>query len=202
MMISRKSPSEPRAEPGSPTGSGLSPAGDGSVTSETPGNRLRLIDCGVGLLPADFAREVQTGLTSSPKHLSCRFFYDREGSALFEAICELPEYYLMRVERGILQERAVEIAGLFPEKIALVELGSGSASKTRILIEEFLRRQQDNRSLRYVPVDISRTMLEESSRALLNDYPSLEIVAIAGEYQDCFPHLFAEAEGAKLILWL
>ena len=121
---------------------------------------------------------------------------------MFEAICELPEYYLMRVEREILLAQAGEIAGLFPEEIALVELGSGSASKTRILIEEFLRRQPSSAALRYVPVDISRTMLEESSQALLRDYPALEITAIAGEYHDCFPRLFAEAAGAKLILWL
>ena len=190
-MISRKTPSEP-----------LPPAPLRQLAAEPPQNRFTLIDCGAGFQPADFAREVQTGLTSCSKRLSCRFFYDQEGSALFEAICELPEYYLMRVEREILEKRAGEIAGLFPEKIARVELGSGSASKTRILIEEFLRRQPGNQTLRYVPVDISRTMLEESSLALLRDYPPLEIVALAGEYHDCFPRLGAEAAGAKLVLWL
>ena len=161
--------------------------------------RFQLIDCETGYRRDDFAREVKAGLTARPKRLSCRFLYDREGSQLFEAICELPEYYLTRVERGILQERAGEIAETFPQKMTLVELGSGSAAKTRILIEELLRR---NGALRFVPVDISRTMLEESSQALLQDYPGLSITAIAGEYHDALSHLAAENGGPKLILWL
>src|SRR6266404_3743197 len=89
---------------------------------------------------AEFAREVENGLTCSPKRLPCRYFYDEEGSLLFEEICGLPEYYLTRTERQILCENADEIAQLFPEEIALVELGSGSAAKTRLLIEDFLSR--------------------------------------------------------------
>src|SRR6266498_2349216 len=86
------------------------------------------------------------------------------GSLLFEEICELPEYYLTRTERAILTERAAEIAALFPEETALVELGSGSAAKTRLLIEAFLERRA---RLCYMPVDISPTILEDSSRALM-----------------------------------
>ncbi len=160
--------------------------------------RLTFIDCETGPNGNEFARDVASGLTSHPKHLSSRFLYDREGSNLFEAICELPEYYLMRVERSILQERAAEIARLFREKVTLVELGSGSAAKTRILIDELIRRQG---TLRFVPVDISRSMLEESSLALLRDCPALEIVAVAGEYHDGLRQLSAE-NGSKLILWL
>src|SRR5260370_15046235 len=91
-------------------------------------------------LPAEkrrlqFARDVQAGLTASPKTLPCCYFYDRLGSRLFEAICELPEYYLTRAEIAILQARASEIAVLFSGFIDLIELGSGSALKTRLLIE-------------------------------------------------------------------
>jgi len=161
-------------------------------------NRFTLIDCNGGSND-DLAVEVRKGLTSSPKHLLCRFFYDQEGSQLFEAICELPEYYLMRAEREILQANAAEIAGLLPREIALVELGSGNAAKTRILIDELIGR---NPALRYVPIDISRTALEESSRALLRDYPRIEICAVAGEYQDGLRQLDRENFGAKLILWL
>jgi L-histidine N-alpha-methyltransferase len=148
---------------------------------------------------AEFAREVETGLTASPKRLPCRFFYDEQGSRLFEEICGLPEYYLTRTERQILCERADEIAGLFTQEIALVELGSGSAVKTRILIEAFLRRHS---SLRYLPIDISPSILEDSSRALLRRYPRLEIVAVAAEYAEGLTRLQTETGRPKLILWL
>jgi L-histidine Nalpha-methyltransferase len=153
---------------------------------------------------AEFAREVEQGLTSAPKRLPCRYFYDEYGSRLFEEICALPEYYLTRTERQILQEHADEIAALFNEEMALVELGSGSAAKTRLLIEAFLRRAPAGRypSLRYVPIDISPTILEESSVALLAAYPRLEIVAVAAEYQEGLVRLQEEISRPKLILWL
>src|SRR5438876_2474775 len=147
----------------------------------------------------EFAREVERGLTASPKRLPCRYFYDQQGSRLFEEICALPEYYLTRAERQILQERAEEIAALFAEEVALVELGSGSAAKTRLLIEAFLHRHA---SLRYVPIDISPTILEASSLALLQAYPRLEIVAVAAEYREGLVRLQVETGRAKLILWL
>src|SRR5215472_17626262 len=98
---------------------------------------------------ADFARDVVAGLTASPKQLPCRYFYDRLGSLLFEAICELTEYYLPRAETEILQAHAHEIAARFPRATDLVELGSGNAAKTRILIDAFLHRHEE---LRYVPL--------------------------------------------------
>src|SRR5258707_11120693 len=89
---------------------------------------------------ARFGRDVAAGLSSTPKQLSCCYFYDRLGSQLFEAICELPEYYLTRAETAILQAHAEEIGGLFAGTTDLLELGSGNAAKTRILIEAFVRR--------------------------------------------------------------
>ena len=148
---------------------------------------------------AEFAREVESGLQKDHKTLPCRYFYDDEGSDLFEAICALPEYYLTRTERAILEQQAGAIAAHLPEDIALVELGSGSAVKTRVLIAELLRRQA---TLRYIPVDISRTALEESATALLQDFPALEILAIAAEYQTGLDYLKEQLEGPKLILWL
>jgi dimethylhistidine N-methyltransferase len=152
---------------------------------------------------AEFARDVRAGLLASPKRLPCRYFYDREGSRLFEAICALPEYYLTRAERAILQAHAEEIlARGFGETssgpILLVELGSGSAAKTRLLIEALLRRQG---TLLYVPVDISRAMLEESARRLVRAYSGLRVRAIAGDYEDGLDHLTTLRE-RKLILWL
>lgn len=154
---------------------------------------------GTEALRAAFARDVRTGLGSSPKRLPCFYFYDDEGSRLFEAICDLPEYYLTRAEREILQMRAAELASRFPDPITLVELGSGSAAKTRLLIDAFIRRHE---ALRYVTVDISRSALENGATALLHDYPGLEVLAIAGEYHDGLRHLDAEAGRPKLILWL
>jgi dimethylhistidine N-methyltransferase len=161
--------------------------------------RYTLIDSDATAQLSCFAEEVARGLGSTPKHLPCRFFYDEAGSELFEAICELPEYYLTRAEREILVERADGIASLFGAPIALAELGSGSSSKTRLLIEACLRRHG---RLRYVPVDISRTMLEASSLALLERYQGLEIRAIASEYGEGLRHVRAETERPKLIAWL
>jgi L-histidine N-alpha-methyltransferase len=146
-----------------------------------------------------FARHVRAGLTNRPKHLSCCFFYDAEGSALFESICELPEYYLTRAERGILQEHAAAVAARFPRGARLVELGSGNSAKTRLLIEAFLKRQE---RLHYVPLDICGVILQETARELLRAYPRLTITAIAAEYQEGLQHLDASGDLPKLILWL
>src|SRR5262249_36914895 len=121
------------------------------------------------------------------------------GSRLFEAICELPEYYLTRAEASILRAHAAEIAARFPDETSLVELGSGNAEKTRLLLDAFLASRPRQR---YVPMDICRTVLEESSLELLRAYPKLEIMAIAAEYQEGFRLLRAEADRPKLILWL
>jgi dimethylhistidine N-methyltransferase len=148
---------------------------------------------------AEFARDVTAGLTARPKRLPCRYFYDVEGSRLFEAICDLPEYYLTRAEREILLERAGAIAALFPDPISLVELGSGSSVKTRLLIEAFRRRHG---ALHYVPVDISPSILEESARTLRRDYPGLEITAVAAEYEEGLRRLAPGQDRARLLLWL
>ena len=146
-----------------------------------------------------FGAEVEAGLMADRKTLPCRFFYDEVGSELFEGICELPEYYLTRSEREILDARADEIARLFQSPITLAELGSGSSSKTRLLIEALLRAHG---GLRYVPVDISKTMLETSSLDLLDRYEALEIRAIASEYEVGLRHLRRETGRPKLIAWL
>jgi len=148
---------------------------------------------------ARFAHDVRAGLTASPKWLSCCYFYDHLGSRLFEAICELPEYYLTRAETAILLAHAEEIAGFFPGPTDLIELGSGSAVKTRLLIEAFLQRPQ---ALRYVPLDICRTVLEEAARDLLPVFPELEIMAIAAEYHEGLQHLQTVTGRRKLVLWL
>src|SRR5262245_10626853 len=143
---------------------------------------------------AQFAHDVAKGLSASPKHLPCCYFYDRLGSLLFEAICEVPEYYLTRAETEILQTQAEEIAALFPGATDLIELGSGSAAKTRLLIEAFLRRHPRQR---YVPLDICRTVLEESSLDLLGTFPTLHILAIGAEYREGLKHLQTLSAGPE-----
>ncbi len=142
-----------------------------------PRDRFTLIDLPAEKRRTRFARDVMAGLSASPKTLPCCYFYDRLGSRLFEAICELPEYYLTRAETAILQARASEIAALFSGPIDLIELGSGSAVKTRLLIEALF--ETADCSLRYVPIDICRTVLEETARDFLPFFSDLEILAIA-----------------------
>lgn len=162
-------------------------------------SRFALAETGRDRHRDDFARDVRAGLTGVPKRLPCRYFYDGEGSMLFEEICTLPEYYLTRAEHEILDKHAATIAAGVPAEVTLVELGSGSAAKTRLLIEALLRSRE---RLRYVPVDISRRMLEASSQALLDHYARLEITAIAGEYEDGLELIAAETDPPRLVVWL
>ena len=167
-----------------------------AVTADSP-DRLTLVEADAGI-PSDFAADVREGLTAKAKQLSCRYFYDAAGSALFEEICALPEYYLTRAEQEILDAHAGEIIASCSSDAALVELGSGSATKTRTLLEAALARRTP---VRYVPIDISRSMLEESSRALLERYPGVEITAIAAEYRAGLRWLRRQRD-PKLVLWL
>lgn len=162
-------------------------------------DRFTLVATDVDAALNAFAKDVAAGLTAYPKRLSCRYFYDGEGARLFEEICKLPEYYLTRAEREIIEARAEEIASGFSDEITLVELGSGNAVKTRLLIEAFLEQQG---RLRFVPVDISQNTLEESSIGLLETYPELEVFGIAAEYHDGLARLKEMIEGPRLILWL
>jgi L-histidine N-alpha-methyltransferase len=164
-----------------------------------PRQRYALIETPAERDSDDFAAAVAAGLSQPDKTLPCRFLYDARGSKLFEAICQTPEYYLTRAEHEILEAHADQIAARFGERITLAELGSGSARKTRLLIEAFLARRA---ALRYVPVDISRGALETSARNLLARYPGLEVRAIASEYEEGLRLLREETAGPKLVLWL
>jgi L-histidine N-alpha-methyltransferase len=161
-------------------------------------HRYSLIE-GAPVEEESFAVEVDRGLSAAAKSIPYRFLYDERGSKLFEEICETPEYYVTGAEREILEARSDEISDRYPERITLAELGSGNSAKTRLLIEAFLRRHGD---LRYLPVDISRTMLEESSLELLGRYRKLEIRAIASEYEAGLHHVRTETDRPKLIAWL
>jgi len=142
-------------------------------------DRLTMRRLAQGGDPDAFANDVRRGLTARPKVLLPKYFYDDLGSKLFEAICHLPEYYLTRAEREILSRHAREIAGSVEGPVRLIELGSGSAEKTRYLIEALLERQKE---LHYLPIDISDESLEASSHELLKAYPQLSITAYASDY--------------------
>ncbi len=126
-----------------------------------------------------FADDVRTGLLASPKRLSPKYFYDDLGSALFEAICELPEYYLTRAETEILERHANEMVAALPGPIELIEFGSGSARKTRLLIGAALEVQEE---LDYHPIDISPNALILSSTGLVAEYARLTVKAFASDY--------------------
>jgi dimethylhistidine N-methyltransferase len=167
---------------------------DVAARETTPGNRpkgrfsLRSLDTG-RVLPT-FAEDVHRGLTSDPKFLYPKYFYDELGSRLFEAITALPEYYVTRAEAEILSAHAGEIAASLGGPVRVVELGSGDGQKTRLLIEALLAR---HKTLDYLPVDISESALQASSRALLSSYPELRVTAYAGEYQGALRALREEA---------
>jgi dimethylhistidine N-methyltransferase len=164
-----------------------------------PEPRLRLLGEGRELTLERFAAEARAGLTAVPKTLSCAWLYDAAGSRLFEEICTLPEYYPTRAEEEILRENAAAIADDLPEGATVVELGSGSARKTRHLLAELLARRE---RVTYVPIDISRSMLVHSSRALLREYPKLDVVGVAAEYGDGLHLVRSEAAGPHVVLWL
>jgi L-histidine Nalpha-methyltransferase len=134
-------------------------------------------------LPADFREsslrsDVLTGLSATPKWLPPKWFYDAQGSALFEKITELPEYYPTRAERSILRAVSGEIAAAAGAS-TLVELGSGSSEKTRLLLDAL----RDAGTLRrYVPVDVSESALVAAGEAVAAEYAGLEVHAVASDF--------------------
>lgn len=147
-----------------------------------------------------FASDVRAGLTASPKVLQPKYFYDELGSILFEAICELPEYYVTRAESAILAAHAGEIVAELPGPVRLVELGSGSSIKTRHVIEALLARQP---RLEYTPIDISESAVAGSCDGLLRRYPELSIRAFVGDYLSAFaalPHRERREAGETLLV--
>ena len=169
------------------------------MSNPTIEERFTIITTNENIPENEFSYDVKAGLTSEPKFLPFVYFYDHTGSQLFEKICELPEYYLTRTETKILESHVEDIISQFSEETTLVELGSGSSTKTRILIDAFL---EEKGLACYTPIDISRQMLEESSYALLKAYPVLEITAIAADYNEGLNQLSAQTDQPRLIIWL
>jgi dimethylhistidine N-methyltransferase len=142
--------------------------------------------------------DVVAGLAADPKTLPCKYFYDAVGSQLFERICDTPEYYPTRTERGILTRNAADIAAL-TGPCEVVELGSGSASKTRILLEAYSRRAEE---VHFVPIDVSESILRESSRELVDRYDGLSIRGFSGTYEQALAALHPAPAPARMFVFL
>jgi L-histidine N-alpha-methyltransferase len=147
---------------------------------------------------ATMARDVRAGLCAYPKELAPKYFYDERGSQLFEQITELPEYYPTRAEREILSERSAEILATAGQPSTLVELGSGSAAKTRHL----LNAMRDAGSLdTYVPVDISEEITHQTASCLVDEYPGLAVRGLVCDFEQDLERIPA-ADGQRLIAFL
>jgi L-histidine N-alpha-methyltransferase len=140
--------------------------------------------------------DARFGLTSIPKMLPPKWFYDATGSKLYEQITELPEYYPFRAEQEILRAEAAEIAEVSGAE-ALVELGSGSSEKTRLLLDAL----DKNGSLRrYLPLDVSESALREAANALAVEYPSLSVHGVVGDFTQHLGRI--PDEGRRLVAFL
>ncbi|HVM48048.1 MAG TPA: L-histidine N(alpha)-methyltransferase [Candidatus Acidoferrum sp.] len=136
--------------------------------------------CGQALDAERFRRDVLAGLAQPQKSLPCKYLYDEQGARLFEAICELPEYYPTRTETAILQRHIAEIAALIGPGANLVDLGSGNGQKTRLLLEHL------ERPAAYCPVDVAREQLVECSARLAWEHPGLEVQPVCADYTGPF----------------
>ncbi|HUA55071.1 MAG TPA: L-histidine N(alpha)-methyltransferase [Candidatus Sulfotelmatobacter sp.] len=137
-----------------------------------------------------FRAAVLDGLAQSAKRLPCKFFYDAEGSRLFDAICELPEYYPTRTECRILEARAGELAALLGRKVRLIEFGSGAGYKIRLLLRALAEPAA------YVPVDISRGQLLTAATSLAREFAALHIAPVCADYTQPFSLPGSTAKGA------
>lgn len=119
-----------------------------------------------------------SGLLRAKKSIPCRFLYDSRGSALFEAICELPEYYVTRTEIGILDERAGEIAAMAGPRCQLVEFGSGASRKIRLLLAAL------ERPAAYIPIDIAPEFLRRAAAGVLAEFPGVRVIAVCADFAE------------------
>ncbi|HEX5609917.1 MAG TPA: L-histidine N(alpha)-methyltransferase [Solirubrobacterales bacterium] len=147
---------------------------------------------------ATMARDVRAGLCAYPKELAPKYFYDDRGSILFEQITELPEYYPTRAEREILAGRSPEILAAAGSPATLVELGSGSAAKTRHL----LSAMRDAGALNtYVPVDISEEITHRTAADLVDEYPGLEVHGLVCDFEQHLERI-PDGDGTRMIAFL
>ena len=142
--------------------------------------------------------DVKQGLTQCPKSLPSQYFYDDRGSELFEQICELPEYYPTRTEASILEVYGKEIAQI-TGLCELIELGSGSSTKTRLLLNAY---QDQGNIYKYVPIDVSAGILKASAMKLTQEYPTLKIQGLVGTYEQALTQFQDDSSQVKMLFFL
>lgn len=142
-----------------------------------------------------FAVDAIHGLSLTPKSLLCKWFYDENGSRLFEEITKTPEYYLTRVETMLLLDLVSELTEFIPHMAVVIEPGSGSSIKTRILLESQPKLQ------RYIPIDISEEFLLEATRQLKRDFPALEIAPLVADFTGPMPELALDADAERMVFF-
>lgn len=145
-----------------------------------------------------FLDDVGAGLEQEPKTLPCKYFYDKEGSELFERITQLPEYYPTRTEIAIMKRSVEEMVARFAPRVRLVELGSGASVKTRILLEA---ARNAGITVQYVPIDISRDFLFKTARELAAQFPGLHIRAVCADYTQGLAWLESEEEEGQTVVY-
>lgn len=145
--------------------------------------------------PADLLEECRAGLRQGQKTLPCKFLYDERGSALFDQICELPEYYVTRTELAIMRAHAAEMAQRIGRDALVIELGSGSSVKTRLLLDQLVMPAG------YVPVDISREHLWQAASRLAGEYVELPVMPVCADYLQpmTLPEAAREAGGRRAV---
>lgn len=149
-----------------------------------------------------FLSDVLSGLSSNPKKLSSKYFYDANGDALFQKIMHTEAYYLTRCEHEIFEQRSQDIAGRLIkdlETFDLLELGAGDASKTRLLLQELLNQRGE---FTYMPIDISSSMINYLERDLPIKVPGLKLVGLCGEYFHMLNEVKGRTDRRKVVLFL
>ncbi|GJM29732.1 MAG: dimethylhistidine N-methyltransferase [Cyclobacteriaceae bacterium] len=149
-----------------------------------------------------FARDIMHGLSSTPKYLSSKYFYDKQGDLLFQKIMNLEEYYLTRCEYEIFQNQKDQLLQQFSKDTCpfdLIEFGAGDGKKTKVLLEYFLQQGAD---FSYKPIDISRNALELLAKDLRKSLPGLDLETLQGEYFDVLSHAKSEPNRRKVVLFL
>lgn len=160
---------------------------------------LSSVPCLPEAVSTPIGAEAFRGLTSRPKRLSPWLFYDQRGSELFEAITELPEYYLTRTERDIFSQSADEIlASADAKKLSIIELGAGTAAKTGLLLRSAVSRQG---RVDYYPIDISVSALEEARRRIGEELPEVSVMPIASDYTTSMSEIPVTA-ARRLVLYI
>jgi L-histidine Nalpha-methyltransferase len=160
---------------------------------------LSSIPCLPEAVSTPLGAEVYRGLTAFPKNLSAWLFYDQRGSELFEAITELPEYYLTRTERAIFTEHGDAIlAAADARNLSMIELGAGTATKTGLLLAAAVRRHG---RVSYYPIDISTSALEEAQRRIGEEQPQVSVMPIVWDYTTNMSEMPATL-GRKLVLYI